>query len=149
MDPITVAIVAGAGMKAFGSWQSSKAKAKAARMQAKIKKAQAQEMLARMNIQEGRMKEQGEVFKADQTTDYAAGGVQIGTGATLIALEDTNMKITQQIDDMKRDVTFKVNQLMMGAKMDKMEASSMSSAGAIMAGGSLLDGGIDAYKVNK
>jgi hypothetical protein len=146
MDPVTVGLVAGAGIQAYGAWAGGQAAAKAARQQAKIKKAQIEELIERMKIQEGRFKEQADSFQAQQIVEFAASGAQIGTGATLVALEDTNMKINQQIDDMKRDTLFKVNQLKMGASVDMQEGNNAATAGAISGFGNLLAGVATAYK---
>jgi hypothetical protein len=139
-------IALGAGMQAYGTYMASKSAAEAARQQAKLKKAQIDELLSKMSIQENRIDLQGEAFKAKQITDYAAGGVQLGTGATLIALEDTNMKINQQTEDMKRDTMFKVNQLKLGAKLDLQQASDTSRAGMISSIATLATGAAETYK---
>lgn len=146
-DPLTIAMIAGAGLQAFGQYQSGQAQARAARQQAKLKKVQANELLERMRIQEGRFREQGEAYKAKQTADYAGNGVAVGTGATLVAMEDTNFKISQQIEDMQRDTLFRVNQLRLGAKYEVQQGNDAATAGAIMAGGSILEGYAD-YKKN-
>lgn len=144
---IPVAVIAlGAGMQAYGQYKSSQDAAWAARQNAKLKKAQAAELLAKMKIQEERIKTQGEDFKAKQINEFASGGVQLGAGATLVALEDTNMKISQQVDDMKRDSLFKANQIMMGASFEEKQADDTESAGKLAAFGSLLGGAGAAYK---
>lgn len=139
-------IIVAAGMQAYSQYQSSQKAAWAARQQAKMKRAQANEMLAKMKIQEERIKTQGEDFKAKQINDYAGSGVQLGTGATLVALEDTNMKISQQVGDMKRDAMFKANQIMLGAKYEDIQAKDTETAGKISAFGTLLGGAADAHK---
>jgi hypothetical protein len=146
MDPLTLTIFAGAGLKAYGSYMAGQASAAAARQQAKLKEMQANEMLSRLEIQTKRMSLQGDEFKANQTTDYASHGVALGTGATLVAMEDTNYKISQSIDDLRRDTIFKANQLKMGAGFDRAQASDSINAGAITAGGSLLEGASSYYK---
>jgi cell division septum initiation protein DivIVA len=136
----------GAGVSAYGQYQSSLATARAAREQARIKRANAAEMIERMEIQEKRLLAQGEEFKAKQINQYAGSGAQIGAGATLIAMEDTNMKITQGIEDMKRDTLFKASQLTMGANFDIQQGGEAIKAGAISAGATLLEGGGRYYK---
>jgi len=142
----TAVLAAGVGIQAYSQYQQGQARASAARQEAKFKRAQAAEMLDRMAIEEVNLKEQGEQFKAEQTAGYAAGGVALGTGATLLALEDTNSKITKKVSDMKRDTTFRANQLMMGANVSMQEASAFSSAGTLSAVGTLLEGGASYYK---
>lgn len=140
MDPFTIAMFAGAGLQAYGQYQSGQASAAAASVQARIKNIEANEMVQRLHIQQGRLLNEGEGFKSQQNLGYAHGGVQLGSGATLVAMEDTNMKITQQLDDLKRDTIFKANQLRMGAGFEETQGSNYATAGAINAGGSLLEG---------
>ena len=142
----TAVMAAGVGIQAYSQYQQGQARASAARQEAKFKRAQAKEMLDRMAIEEVNLKQQGEAFKAEQTAGYAAGGVALGTGATLLAVEDTNAKMSKKITDMKRDTTFRANQLMMGANVSQQEASAFAQAGALGAAGTLLEGGASYYK---
>lgn len=140
------AAVVGAGLQAYGMYASAQAQARAGRENAKLKKAQATEMLEKMRIEELNIHEQGEEFKANQTATYAKSGVELGTGATLIAMEDTNFKIGKQIQTMKRDTIFRANQLIAGAGYDMAQARDTATAGAISAGGTLLQGGANFAK---
>lgn len=141
-----VAVLAvGAGVSAYSQYQQGKQQAEAAKQQAKFKRAQAKEMLDRMVIEEKNIAMQGEEFKASQMGAYASGGVALGTGATLLALEDTNAKIFQKINEMKRDTTFRAGQLMKGADVSMQESSQYSQAGTLGAVGTLLSGGAKAY----
>jgi hypothetical protein len=142
----TAVLVAGVGIQAYSQYQEGQARAKAARQQAKLNKAQAREMLDRMVIEEKNILQQGEEFKASQTAAYAAGGVELGTGATLLALEDTNSKIAKKIVDMKRDVNFRASQIQKGASYDMSLASSYETAGTLGAAGTLLAGAGSYYK---
>jgi hypothetical protein len=139
----------GAGLNAYGQRQAARAQARAARDQAALKEAQAQEMLEKMKIQAERLTLQGEAFKADQLNQAAGAGLQLGTGATLLAMEDTNMKIYDGIEDMKRDTLFKVQQLRMGASFDSDMARDTINAGAITSTATLLEGGARAYMMTK
>jgi hypothetical protein len=142
-----VAVMAvGAGVSAYANYEQGRQRAWAARQDAKLKRAQAQEMRERMAIEEVNIQEQGEGFKAQQTAAYAAGGVELGTGATLLALEDTNAKIAKRITDMKRDTLFRANQLEKGASISMTQAGQYEQAGALAAAGSLLQGGASYYR---
>lgn len=139
------AAIVGVGMQAYGQYKASEEKAAAARQDARLRKAQAKEMLERLNIEEQDLRLEGESFKAEQQTAYAKSGVAIGSGATLLALEDTNYKITKQLQTMRRDVTFRADQILKGAQYTEQSASSIARAGSIMAGATLLQGGADIY----
>lgn len=137
-----VAVLAvGAGVSAYAAYEEGRLRARSARREASIKRSQAREMRERMVIEEANLKQQGEEFKAQQTAAFAAGGVELGTGATLIALEDTNSKIAKKISDMKRDTMFRANQLERGASISQSEATGYEQAGMLGAAGSLLQGG--------
>ncbi len=138
--------VIGIGMQAYGQYKEGQAQAAAARQSADMKKAQSREMLEKMKIQSERMNTQGEEFKGQQLTDYASRGVALGTGATLVALEDTNMKISMGIEDMKRDSLFKINQINQGVAITLSEGRDAANAGAIRSGSTLLQGAGDYYK---
>lgn len=146
VEVAAAAAVVGTGIQAYGQYQSAQAQARAARQNAKLKRSQANEMVERLRIEELNLQEQGEEVKAAQTTGYAKGGVQLGTGVTLLALEDTNYKISKKIETMKRDTMFRANQLIQGAGFEMDQARDTSLAGAITAGGTLLQGGAEYYK---
>lgn len=142
-----VAVLAlGAGISAYSSYEQGRQQARAARQEAKLRRAQAREMRERMVIEEANIKEQGEEFKASQTAAFAAGGVALGTGATLLALEDTNSKIAKKITEMKRDTTFRANQLEQGASFTAAQAGQYEQAGMLGAAGSLLSAGTSYYR---
>jgi len=142
-----VAVLAiGAGVSAYAQYEQGRQQARAARQEAAFKRAQAREMRERMRLEEINLKQQGEEFKAQQTAAYAAGGVELGTGATLIALEDTNSKIAKQITDMKRDTLFRANQLEKGAAFTASQAGQYEQAGTLSAAGTLLSAGASYYR---
>lgn len=142
-----VAVLAvGAGVSAYAEYEQGRQQAAAAREEAKLKRAQAREMRERMVVEEANIKQQGEEFKAQQTAAFAAGGVELGTGATLIALEDTNSKIAKKITEMKRDTLFRANQLERGASFAQTQATQYEQAGMLSAAGSLLAGGASYYR---
>jgi len=142
-----VAVLAvGAGVSAYSQYEQGRQQARAARQDAQLKRAQAREMRERMAIEEVNLKQQGEEFKASQTSAFAAGGVELGTGATLIALEDTNSKIAKKITEMKRDTLFRANQLEKGASISMEQSGQYEQAGMLGAAGSLLQAGASYYR---
>lgn len=142
-----VAVMAvGAGISAYAQYEQGRQRAWAARQDAKLRRIQAKEMRERMYLEELNLKQQGEEFKASQTAAYAAGGVELGTGATLIALEDTNAKIAKKITDMKRDTLFRANQVEQGANISMTQAGQYEQAGTLGAAGTLLTTGAEIAK---
>ena len=146
MGAETAVLAAGTGIQAYSKYQEGRIRAEASKQEAKIKRAQAAEMLERLAIEEVNLAKQGEEFKGKQLGAYAAGGVALGTGATLIALEDTTAKIAQKISETRRDTIFRANQLMRGADIALTEGEQFKTVGSLGAAGSLLEGGASYYK---
>jgi len=141
MAASTAVLAAGTGLQAYSKYQEGRQRAEAAKQEAKFKRAQAREMLERLALEEKNIQEEGEQVKAQQLSSFAASGVELGTGATLIALEDTNSRVAQRISNIRRDVNFRASQLKRGADFSMTEAGQFREAGTIGAAGSLLAGG--------
>lgn len=139
--------IVGGGVQAYGQMQAAKAQADAAKIDSMMRFQQANEILSRSEVEAATMFLEGEQFKGRQMASQAASGVQLGAGSTLLALEDTNQKILMGIDNMKRDATFRANQLFAEGKQLKKDARNIKKAGTISAVGSLLSaGGMAAMK---
>lgn len=139
--------VIGGGVQAYGQMQAAKAQADAAKLDSMMRFQQGNEILSRAEVESETMFLEGEAFKANQLSRQAASGVQLGAGSTLLALEDSNQKILMGIDNMKRDATFRANQLFAEGRQLKKDARNIKRAGTISAAGSLLSaGGMAAMK---
>jgi len=140
LETAAVIGIAGAGISAYGQYQGAQDEAWAARQQAKIKRLQANEIKERLALQTVQLKQEGESAKSQQTAAYAKGGAQLGTGMTLIAMEDTNTKIAQEIEFTQRDAMFRISQLESNARYDEQGARNIQRSAPIAAGGTLLTG---------
>lgn len=138
MDPITIMALVGGGLQAYSQYEQSRQQSKNAKVQADMQYRQIKQLQELSSLQQRSIASSGEVFKAQQTSSFAKGGVAIGTGSTLSALEDTNSKIQEELEYNKRENLFKINQLKMGAEMDLQQADDFRRAGTISAGTSLL-----------
>lgn len=123
-----VAVVAGAAIQMYGQYKSSRARERAARAQADAKKQQAFEILDRFEVNAGLLRRKGEQFKSQQILATVASGVEISDTTTLVALEDTNSKITEQIAFERREAQFKAKQLFAGADIDTRLAGDIRKA---------------------
>ncbi len=132
--------VVGAGVSAYGQYQAGQDQAWAAKQQAKIKRQQAGEIRERLALQTAQLEQEGRSTTAAQTSAFAKGGVQLGTGVTLIAMEDTNAKIAQEIEFTQRDAMFRIGQMESGARYDEIAGQQYKKAATISAGGTLLTG---------
>lgn len=138
VEVAAAAAIAGAGLQAYGQYKSAQDQAWAARQQAKLKRAQANEIRERLALETKQIARKGENVKANQALAFAKGGVALGAGAPLIAMEDTNSKIADEIEFTRRDALFRATQIEQGAKYEEKAAGQYQTAGNIGAAGTLL-----------
>lgn len=119
---------------------SANSRAEAARRDSFFKELQADEILSRARINKKRIARDGESFKSEQIAAFAGSGVDI-SGSALLALEETNRRITEALFDADRESQFKADQLRRGADVSRDLASDIKSAGFFGALGTTLSGG--------
>lgn len=124
------AVVAGVGttISLIASENARQSEEDAMKAQAKLKKAQAQELLERFEINAESLKRLGQETASAQTASFAKGGVDVGSGSSLLMMEDTFSKIQRQISLDKREADFKANQLIRGADIEMSLAGDISKA---------------------
>jgi len=122
------AMAVGATISLIGAEQARQDQEDAAKAQAKLKRAQATELLERFEINSKSLERLGQETKAAQQAAYGRGGVDVGTGAPLLMMEDTYSKIQRQINLEKREAEFKAKQLIRGADIEAELAGDISSA---------------------
>ena len=149
MDPITIMALVGGGLQAYSQYNQSRQQSENAKQQAKMQYRQIRQLEELGALQQKSIRESGEVFKSEQMAGFAKGGVALGTGSTLSALEDTNSKIQEEMEYNKRENVFKINQIKMGADMDMQQADDFRRAGSIAAGSTLLTTIGSAYMAKK
>ena len=135
-----VAVVGGTALQAYGQYKASRARERAARAQAEAKKQQAFEILDRFEVNAGLLRRRGEQVKARQVLATVASGVEISDTTTLVALEDTNRKISEQIAFERREAEFKAEQLFRGADIDTQLAGDIRKARPFELAGTFLQG---------
>jgi hypothetical protein len=132
------AIIAGAGLQAYGQYEAARQQAEASKQEAKMRRAQAKEIMERAALNEKNLEQTGREVVASQMSAFAKGGVALGSGMTLVAMEDTNLKIQMEIENSNRDAFFRADQLRKGASFEQRAAGQFMTAGGIMAGATLL-----------
>ena len=137
---IAAVAIVGAGVQMYGQRKAAKAQEEAAAAQAAAKRLQAQDMLERFAINTSILERQCEMFKQNQLAAFASGGVDIGTGTPLVAMEQTNSAIQQQIAVDKMEVDSKVSALRAGADVDERLGGDIRKASQFQQVGTFLTG---------
>lgn len=142
----TAVVVAGTVMSYIGNKQAAEDQEAAARIQAENKRLQAKEMLERFELNKEEMLRTEKNVIGQQLAAYSKSGVDVGSGAALAVMEDTNRKIQRQIRLEKREAEFKAEQLYRGADIDLSLAGDISKASKIQNIGIFLRGASSAYR---
>lgn len=129
-----------------GQLQASKAQREAAEASAASKRFQADEILNRFEINSAVMRRDQFTTQAKQAAAYVHGGVDVGSGTTLLMLEDTARKISDQLIMDEKEAQYKANVLRQGGEVDERLGSEIRKAGQISAFGSFLSGSYSTYR---
>ncbi len=119
------------GFGIMGQIEQSKAQEKAAIEQASAKRAQAQEMLRRNEFNIDQLEQETAQFKARQTAAFAASGVDISSGSSLVKLEQLNRDLIEETQAQQEEARFKAAALEAGADVDTRLGSDIRKAGEL------------------
>jgi hypothetical protein len=111
----------GAVAQAYGEYKQGEDNAAYLREKSQNSLIQADEGIARANLNVQQIIREGRKFRGDQVASYAGAGVDISSNATLSALEDTSSMISDQIYKTQREAEFE-------AFMNRKEAYSYEKA---------------------
>lgn len=142
-----VATLAGTAFQVAGEIEESKAQQKAAFENADAKRAQAFEYLKRTETNIERLKGDAKKFKASQVAAFAASGVDVSSGATLLQLEETNSQLAEQITIERREARFTAENIIRGAEIDIETASQIRKSTPMRAAATGLSGGGKAFSL--
>ncbi len=121
--------LAGTAASMSANSKAAREEQKAMESRASAKRDQADEIIRRNEFNIKELRVEANTFMQSQISEFAASGVAVGTGATLLALEDTQDRMFKQIDVNTREAEFTADQLRRGADVDITQG-----AGAIEAG---------------
>lgn len=126
-------ILSGAGIIAEGQ-----AEARAAFRDAELKEIQADEVInrAKINIRLARL--QGQRVAGEQAAAFAKGGVDVSGGSPLLAMEQTSMEISREVQSIAREAEFEARQLKRGAQISRESISDIKAASKLAAVGTVL-----------
>ena len=120
---------------------SAKQQQKVMNARADAKRSQSAEMLDRFEINKDLIIRKGEQVKAGQLGAFASAGVDVTEGTPLVAMENTNRLIAEEITNTARDVNFRASQIQIGANQDIQAGVNARNAANISAGVDLLQFG--------
>lgn len=135
-----IATGVGVGLSAFGQIEQARAQKKAAQAQADAKRLQAFEVLRRSEFNIDQLEEEARRFRGQQTTAFAKAGVDVGSGASLVQLEQLNRDLVDEIESQREEARFKAQALFEGADIDTRLSGDLQTAGQIRAVGTTLQG---------
>jgi hypothetical protein len=142
MNPLFIVGAIGAVVKGIGSILGGASQADAANENAKIKREQADELLAREEINAEIIRDQARKEKGvllSQLAGMGGGGSGIGLQLEL----DRNLALT--LSNNRRDAEFKAKMLRRGADIDTKLASDYMTSGIISGVGTVLTGAASSY----
>jgi hypothetical protein len=135
------ASILGLGLNLWGTLTGASAQASAAEANARAKAQQADELLAREQINEDIMREQSRRSELSYASGAAMGESGGGIGGILTMKKD----LETSINNSRHEADFKAKMLRAGAEIDSNLASDMQTAGALSGAGTLLSTGADFY----
>lgn len=126
--PLFVAM-AGTAISAWNKIEAGKAEASAFGQSADAKRIQSESIMERFDLNAEFTRLDGKAFGGKQIAAFASGNVDIGSGFSLSALEDTASKIERKIMIDQMEAEANRDALLMSADLDEDRARSAIRAG--------------------
>lgn len=133
-------VIAGTALSVYAQQQEAQNQADLAKRQADLKRQEANELLARAEINAKSLEQQGVELQASQQASFAGGNVGVGA-SPLMFVEAQNAKVKDEIALLHREANFRANQAEQSASLLTDEASMYQKTGLIKSFGSGLAGG--------
>lgn len=116
------------GFSVFGTLQAGKDQASAYNQQAYYSQLQALQLMQDFERNAVIERRQGEAAIKEQQGAYISSGVDIGYGSPLLAMEQANSALTEQISIERRNAMAKATQLRQQAEVYKQQGQAALSA---------------------
>lgn len=114
-----VVSLAGTFASMSANTKAAKAEQRAHEARSSAKNAQADELMKRNEFNITELRSEAHTFMQTQTANYAGSGVAVGSGVTLLALEDTQDRMFDQIEADTIETEYKAEQLRKGGDIDR------------------------------
>lgn len=132
---------AGTAVQVYGQIQSANAQANAATQDADAKRLMAQEVQDRQNLNRETMRRQGEATMGNQSSQYAAGNVDVGSGSPLMTMENTLAETNRKINNNQIEADFRSRMYLISAGNEDDVANADRTSGWWKAAGTILTAG--------
>lgn len=130
-------LVAAAAISAVGAYQSSRQQAAAHRADAQAREQQAASFMQRFELSTEFTRIDGQKFAKTQQAAFAKGGVALGSGVTVTAIQDTAFKIERKIEIDRMEAEAQRDAILAGASVSRQNAAGAEQAGTFRAIGFL------------
>jgi len=148
MSFLPAAIIVGTAVQLYANKKESDAQEAAAEANAHAKRVQANELLDRFFINKDLLTLEAKAFQGSQAAGFIKGGVDVGTGSALLVMEDTNRKLSRQLEIDEKEAEFKARQLKLGADVDLSLGSDLASASRLQRASIFLSGAVSAGRAS-
>lgn len=122
-------LVAAGAISAISAYQSSRAQARAFRRQAREQNRQADEFLRRFELNAEFERLEGQGFAETQQAAFAKGGVALGSGVSLNAVDETARRVERNIRLNEMEAEAQADAIRAGAAVSRQNASSAIQQG--------------------
>ena len=112
------ATVIGTGLTLYGNKKAAAAQERNAQGEAALKLQQAEDLFKRFEMNRKFILREGRQISGVQTAGFAKGGVDVGTGSTLLKLEETHRAVSETIDIEEFETNAQIAALKAGADLD-------------------------------
>ena len=137
---------AGTAIQVYGQMQAANAQANAATQDADAKRLMAKEVQDRQDITRETFRRQGVAMMGNQSSQYAAGNVDVGSGSPLMTMENTLAEVNRKINNNQIEADFRSRMYLIGAGNEDALAAGDRSSAWWKAAGTILTGAAQASK---
>lgn len=123
--------IVGLGLQLFGVSEETKARKKASRANAAIRREQIKDLRERFEINTKAIRKEGKKVTDMQVGAFAKGGVDVSFGSSLIAMEETMKSVNENIKNERFELRRRITNLGTEAAMYDAQSASISRAGQI------------------
>ncbi len=132
--------VAGTAIQVYGQIQSANAQANAATQDADAKRMMAQEVEDRQTLNRETLRRQGVTEMGNQSSQYAAGNVDVGSGSPLMTMENTLAETNRKINNNQIEADFRSRMYLISAANEDQVSAADTNSGWWKAAGTILTG---------
>ena len=146
MPVLVGALVVGTGLQVYGSMKSASAQRKQAEREARIREMEARETERRTLADIEQTQRSASIFSSQQATAFASAGVDVGSGVSLVMMEEAARNFAERVTDLRLEGEFRAKNIRMGAELNRMVREDNARALELNALGSIVNFGMQMGK---